>query len=50
MKVFAVWHSGFDDNDNLVGLFSTREKAEKHIKEFTPWDRAALRIEEEVVE
>lgn len=50
VKVFAVWHSGFHDNDNLVGLFSNRKKAEKCIEGYTPWDRPHLRIEEEVVQ
>lgn len=50
MTVFLVWHTGFGDNDRFVGVFSTRDKAQKRIKEYTWYDQRSMRIEEEKVE
>lgn len=50
MKVFVLYYEGRgDDNDKVIDIYSTREKAEKRIKQYTPWDRPYLYIEEEVV-
>jgi hypothetical protein len=50
MKVFVLYYMGRgDDNDKVIDIFSTREKAEKRIKQYTAWDRPYLYIEEEVV-
>lgn len=48
MTVFLLFYASCDC-DKLVGVYSSREKAEKRIKEYTPYDRPALYIEEEVV-
>lgn len=50
MVVFAVWHTSVIDQQSLVGLFSTREKAQKCIKGYTFCDQRSMRIEEEIVE
>lgn len=50
LTVFLVWHTGFHDNDSLVGIFSTRDKAQKCLNKYTHWDQRAMRIEEEKVE
>ncbi len=51
MKVFVLYYEGrgYDDNDRVIDIYATREKAEKRIKQYTPWDRPYLYIEEEVV-
>lgn len=49
MTVFLLFYAGCNW-ELLVGVFSSREKAEKRIKEYTSYERPALYIEEEVVE
>lgn len=48
--VYVVYHTNVCDQESLVGIYSTREKAEKRIKGYTFWDQRAMHIEEEVVE
>lgn len=49
MKVFVLYYASCDC-ERVIGIYSTREKAEKRIKQYTPWDRPNLYIEEEVVQ
>lgn len=48
--VYVVYHTNACDQESLVGIYSTREKAKKRIKGYTFWDQRAMHIEEEVVE
>lgn len=48
MKVFVLYYASCD-REVLIDIFSTREKAEKRIKDYTEYDRPRLYIEEEVV-
>jgi len=48
--VFVVYHTNAYDQESLLGIYSTREKAKKRIKGYTFWDQRAMHIEEEVVE
>jgi len=48
--VYVVYHTNVCEQESLVGIYSTREKAEKRIKGYTFWDQRAMHIEEEVVE
>lgn len=48
MKVFVLYYASWGC-DKVIDIFSTREKAEKRIKQYTPWDRPNLYIEEETV-
>lgn len=50
MVVYTVWYTKITDEEVLVGLFSTREKAQKCIKGYTFWDQKAMRIEEETIQ
>lgn len=48
MKVFVLYYASCDC-DRVIDIFSTREKAEKRIRDYTEYDRPRLYIEEEVV-
>lgn len=48
--VYVVYHTNVCDQESLVGIYSTRDKAQKCIKGYTHWDQQAMRIEEEKVQ
>jgi len=50
MTVFVVWYTNVRGNESLIGIFSTREKAQKCINSYTYWDKLSLSINEETVE
>lgn len=50
MVVYAVWFTKITEEESLVGLFSTKEKAQKCIKGYTFWDQKAMHIQEETVQ
>ena len=49
MTVYLVWHER-DYNNDLIGIFSSIEKAQDHRNKYTPYDQMSIIIEEEEVE
>jgi len=47
--VYLLWKESFEQ-DKLIDVYSTREKAERRKKGYTYWDQVGMYIEERVVE
>lgn len=51
MNVYLVWYDQFDDvNSDLIGVYSTLEKANERKAGYTFYDQMSISIEEVVVE
>lgn len=51
MIVYLVWYeTGYDGRDDLIGVYSTLEKANERKAGYTFYDQMSIRIEEVEVE
>ena len=46
MQVFVVWFSNFHSQDELVGIYLTREAAQQRIEGFCKQDQGQMRVED----
>ena len=49
-KVYVVLNNNFNGDDEFMGVYSSREKAQKKIAKFSKVDQITMRIEEEYLD